>query len=112
MKKFFFSRPHFVIIAWEVKMKRNMMIIAGLTLLTNLVLAQLPIPDTIWTNIWGRMDGTDAYNAIVQTNDDGFVMAGETYSYGAGVNDGLLQKINSSGHLIWMHTFGGSASDI
>lgn len=45
---------------------------------------------------------------IVQTPDGGFVIAGYTSSFGSGMKDVVLLKINSSGVQEWLRVFGGS----
>ena len=42
----------------------------------------------------------------------GFVIAGETRSYGSGSQDGWLVKLNADGEEQWSRTFGGTESDI
>jgi hypothetical protein len=52
--------------------------------------------------------GITQANCIIQTPDDGFVLAGNTNAYGAGRSDAWLVKIDSSGNMAWNHTYGGS----
>ena len=54
----------------------------------------------------------DCCSSLIQINDKGFLAAGYTYSYGAGLEDFWLIKIDSQGNKIWDKTFGGSASDV
>ncbi|OGF66467.1 MAG: hypothetical protein A2Y62_17470 [Candidatus Fischerbacteria bacterium RBG_13_37_8] len=58
--------------------------------------------------IWKRTyEGTysDYAYSIQQTTDGGFILAGETTSYGAGVNDVLVIKLNSSGNITWQNAY-------
>ena len=67
--------------------------------------------DTVWTQTFGGSSFTWGYS-VQQTTDGGYIIAGATDSYGAGVNDVYLIKTNSSGDSLWTQTFGGCSSDI
>ena len=54
---------------------------------------------------------TDVFYSASQTSDGGYIAAGYTYSYGAGVRDYWIVKFNSLGTLIWQKTYGGAAWD-
>lgn len=60
----------------------------------------------LWSRVWGGTN-YDSSSAVIQTNDGGYVIAGNTNSYGAGTNDGFLVKYSSSGTLMWNKTLGG-----
>ena len=47
-----------------------------------------------------------------QTNDDGYIMTGYSYSYGAGQCDAWIVKTDSSGNLEWDKTYGESQRDV
>jgi predicted secreted protein len=48
---------------------------------------------------------------MVQTPDNGFALAGATYSFGAGGADFWLVKIDSLGSVQWNKIYGGTAND-
>ncbi len=63
---------------------------------------------------WSKTYGGDSYDwgeSVRQTDDLGYVIAGNTYSYGAGSRDAWLIKTDSAGTAIWTEAFGGSDSD-
>ena len=49
--------------------------------------------------------------SIQQTTDGGYILAGWTYSYGAGNADVYLVKTDSLGNLRWFKTYGGNLED-
>jgi len=55
--------------------------------------------------------GDDRAHSIIQSSDGGYVVAGETRSFGAGDWDIYVVKLDSSGNVIWTKTIGGSSSD-
>jgi hypothetical protein len=66
--------------------------------------------DTLWTRTYGG--GSDDLSYSVQlTTDGGYVVAGRTYSFGAGFWDVYLLKTNASGDTLWTRTYGGASSD-
>ncbi len=56
--------------------------------------------------------GYDVGHDLESTTDGGFVIAGVTTSYGAGLSDFWLIKINGFGAEQWSQTFGGEAYEI
>ena len=69
-----------------------------------------PNPDTLWTRTYGG-SGTDDALSVQQTNDGGYIIAGYTLSFGAGLTDVYLIKTNSSGDTLWTRIDGGSNWD-
>jgi len=66
--------------------------------------------DLVWEKTFGG-SGEDQAHAVQQTTDGGFIVAGDTSSYGSGGEDAWLIKTNSEGDLVWEKTFGGSGAD-
>jgi len=53
----------------------------------------------------------DVANSVQQTTDGGYIVAGRTYSFGSGLEDAYILKLNSKGDLEWQKTFGGKDND-
>jgi hypothetical protein len=63
-----------------------------------------------WQKTFGGSDN-DLGHSVHQTDDGGYVIAGQTYSYGAGLWNVYLIKTDPNGNLLWEMTFGGSDQD-
>jgi len=59
-----------------------------------------------WSQTYGGTSYDQAYT-LLQTPDGGFVLAGETESWGNGLSDMLLVKTDPNGVLLWYKTYGG-----
>ncbi len=57
----------------------------------------------------GKRD--DSALSIVQGNYGGYVIAGQTRSYGAGKRDAWVIQIDEDGNRLWYETFGGKGDD-
>jgi len=65
--------------------------------------------DTLWTRTYGAPGSyNDRANSVALTSDGGFVMAGYTNGYGAGLWDFYLVKVDAAGDTVWTRTYGGS----
>ena len=66
--------------------------------------------DTLWTRTYGGTSVDQGYS-VQQTADGGYVIAGYTFSYGAGNADVYLVKTDASGDTLWTRTYGGASYD-
>ncbi len=74
------------------------------------VIASAQPPDSLWTRTFGGGDDECGYS-MQQTTDGGFVIAGSTWSFGAGLTDVYLIKTDANGNQTWQRTFGGGSYD-
>jgi hypothetical protein len=63
-----------------------------------------------WNQTYGGTGWDDCFD-LVECEDGGFVIVGETFSHGAGDSDVILVKTNLLGDVIWTKTFGGVQAD-
>lgn len=68
-------------------------------------------PQTEWSQVYGGEEN-DFAASVVQTSDGGYVIAGETRSFGAGLYDFWLMKTDAVGNVEWNYTYGGVADDV
>ena len=67
---------------------------------------------------WQKTYGGDSYeyidgaNPIQQTTDGGFIVAGNTITFGAGNEDIWILKLDTNGDIQWQKTYGGEYSDV
>ncbi|MCP4632393.1 MAG: hypothetical protein GY855_05665, partial [candidate division Zixibacteria bacterium] len=62
--------------------------------------------DTLWTHTYG--DSLNEFIISAQpTSDGGYVAAGYTYSYGSGLRDVYVIKVDSQGDTMWTRAYGG-----
>ena len=104
-----FSRP--------VGLRRTTAAVAGLLLLATLcaflLLAETASAQPVaeWRAVLGGSSDEFAH-AVVLSGDGGYVIAGETGSFGAGAKDGWVVKLNAAGEQVWASAFGGANDDI
>lgn len=70
--------------------------------------------DSLGNQLWHQAfggTGVDRAYSVQQTTDGGYILAGYTSSFGAGLDDMLLIKTDNLGNQQWMKTFGGTGRD-
>jgi hypothetical protein len=63
-----------------------------------------------WQKSFGGGDH-DSGAAVAATSDNGFIVAGETLSQGAGGSDAWLIKVGAAGEVQWARTYGGKTTE-
>lgn len=64
-----------------------------------------------WSQTYGDSKDDEGYD-VVQTSDGGYLVAGGTKSYGAGLVDLWLIKTDSAGETLWEQVLGGVKNDV
>jgi hypothetical protein len=80
-------------------------------LLSVVFLSSIASAQTNWARTYGG-ESNDAGSSVQQTTDGGFIVVGETYSFGAGGTDVYLIKTNAQGDTLWTRTYGGSRCEM
>lgn len=70
-----------------------------------------PMGGQVWTRNFPGINSDEVFD-IVEQGDNGLVVCGGTFSYGAGYWDGFVMKTDSLGNMLWGHTYGNEYSDI
>jgi predicted secreted protein len=71
--------------------------------------------DSAGNMLWNKTYGgslAESENAMVQTSDGGYALAGSTTSFGAGSMDAWLVKTDTAGNMQWNKTYGGTGMDM
>jgi hypothetical protein len=79
-----------------------------LTASSSLLFAQAP--DTVWTKVYRGPYGECGYS-LKQTSNGGFIIAGETSSFGSGGMDAYLVRTDANGDLTWANPYGTSSQE-
>ncbi|MFA6551337.1 MAG: hypothetical protein WCV41_02285 [Patescibacteria group bacterium] len=64
----------------------------------------------LWAKVFGDADDSSS-SSVRQTADGGYIVAGETKSFGAKTVDVYLIKTDINGNLLWQKIFGGASID-
>ncbi|MGV6861553.1 MAG: T9SS type A sorting domain-containing protein [Putridiphycobacter sp.] len=64
----------------------------------------------LWEKTYGGSDW-DRAHSLVQLPDSGFVIVGETYSFGNGNMDAFIIRTDKLGDTLWTNTYGGFEDD-
>jgi hypothetical protein len=89
-----------------------LLIIVLFVLLASQLIAQAEASSTMWIQTYGG-DGWDSVEAVIQTSDGGYALAGRTKSFGSDGYEFWVIKTDSLGNVEWNKTYGtGSALSI
>jgi len=66
--------------------------------------------DSLWIKTYGGVNRDFGFS-VQQTIDNGYIIAGYTYSFGAGSSDVYLIKTDVNGQVIWTRTYGGALKE-
>ncbi|HKR04241.1 MAG TPA: T9SS type A sorting domain-containing protein [Bacteroidia bacterium] len=66
--------------------------------------------NALWTKTFGGTVVEKGYS-VQQTTDGGYIIAGETWSFGAGGADVYLLRTDANGNSLWAKSFGGANDD-
>jgi len=64
----------------------------------------------LWSKTFGGV-GNDYTYSVQQLSSGGYILCGQTTSFGAGMNDLYLIRTDSVGNLVWSKTYGGTNND-
>ena len=64
-----------------------------------------------WQKTYGGSSGDNAYS-IQQASDGGYIVAGFTTSFGAGIGNIWVLKLNADGSVAWQKTYGGLGDNV
>ncbi len=79
--------------------------------LNDCLLAQIDAKGTVlWTRVFGGAKADQCNSLVVLT--DGYLLAGQTLSSGAGDSDAWLIRTDLLGNKLWERTYGGSSTDV
>ncbi len=68
--------------------------------------------DSEGNSLWAKTIGgkkSDEASCVIDSKENGFIIAGTTSSFGAGPRNMIMVNIDSRGNTLWMRTYGGAA---
>ncbi len=69
------------------------------------------VGSTQWNRTFGGTGNDHGTHSLLQTLEGGYLIGGNTQSFGAGSRDVWLIKTDDSGRLLWNKTYGGAGSE-
>jgi uncharacterized protein YjdB/predicted secreted protein len=82
--------------------------------IVNVIISQALCPFISSYSLWARVyggPGDDLNFEFKRTSDGGYIIVGQTFSFGAGGGDLLVMKLDSQGNIQWQKTYGGPGHD-
>ncbi|MBN1833429.1 MAG: hypothetical protein JW896_15095, partial [Deltaproteobacteria bacterium] len=68
--------------------------------------------DILWQKTYGTAEGGEYATSLQPTGDGGCIVAGTTYSFGAGDQDFWVLRLDADGGIVWQKTYGGDDIDV
>jgi len=65
----------------------------------------------VWQKTYGGIE-IDAAFSIQESSAGGYIVAGTTYSFGAGEDDAWILRLDSAGNVIWQKVYGGYSFEV
>ncbi len=65
----------------------------------------------VWEKVYGGTDW-EQFDNVMETTDGGLLLTGRTASWGAGLYDIWIVKVDGSGNIQWQNTYGDSGSNM
>ena len=94
---------------WAIAM--NSLAVGALALML-LVPGQIYAVDLYtWAKSYGAAGSENVFRAVARSADGGYLVAGDTNSFGAGATDVWVIKLAEDGSIDWQKTYGGTRSD-
>ena len=85
-------------------------ILLFLSLVLSPVVVTFGQESTIWMKTFGGTNNDNCFSALLAL-DGGYILAGDTASFGVGETDVWLIKTDENGNMEWNKTYGGVAND-
>jgi predicted secreted protein len=81
--------------------------------IVNVIISEALCPFISGYSLWARVYGGqgDDFGTFKRTSDGGYIIVGQTFSFGAGGGDLLVMKLDSNGNIKWQKTYGGPGHD-
>lgn len=64
-----------------------------------------------WCKFFGKDTDTDTGAGVIETSDNGFLLAGSTSTSGSGSSDFALIKLDKDGDIVWNKTYGRQGTE-
>ena len=90
-------------------MSRKPILVVTLFVFPTLLISSVFGSSVMWSLTYGN--GKEIGKSLVEIADGGYVIAGDTGSFGAGNSDFWLVKVDSNGNMEWNKTYGGERHD-
>lgn len=92
----------------EGEMTMSVKFCAAISLLVSAAFTQAL--NVVWTRTYGGGNDDNGFS-VDRTDDGGFVIVGNTCSFGAGLSDLYLIKTDCLGNVVWYKVYGGASDD-